>query len=386
MNNINKKDNIFFLKIKKVFLIFFLLCAFFQFTFLTAREITVPKKDILTGQVSYKSFGVDMSPEFPGENEEVKFSLDSYSVDIDSTKVTVYVDGFVYKQATGLKGFSIKTGNYGELQNVRIVLRSINNDILEKEFLISPAEVDLVYQLEDAFIPEEYKGKATVLSNSKLKVFAFPTLLNDESKNLNKENLVYTWYKDFKIDKTNSGYGKYSYKVEKLPAYPIKTRISVVVKSLDGKFKAENHIDFRPKYTEAEFYLKETSMPFSFKNIVGEKIISNLNYTDIVAIPFFMNDLDGKYTKYTWKVNDRIFKHKEKADKNEITFTNDLDNFVENISVSLEIVNRERILQSLREVNFYLGFEAKKEDEVKFFTQNEFTTSEDEDDGFFSVF
>jgi hypothetical protein len=86
-----------------------------------------------------------------------------------------------------------------------------------------------------------------------------------------------------------------------------------------------------------------------------------------------MDNLESKRVKYNWKINDSYFTHSQDSNKNKITLANDVKNFVNRIKISLEIVNRKRILQSLLEQNFSINFvQRKNDDSQKFFSQGKF--------------
>jgi hypothetical protein len=282
---------IFFLKINKISIIllisfFSLFFIFFNFEKINAEEIGLNTLEMI------------LIPEVPGANEKVTVKLNSYSFDINSSEISVVVNNEVIRKEIGLNKFFFTTGDFGKLTNLKIIIKKVNGGIIEKDYSIIPAEVDLIYELTNPHKPFGYKGKSTLLSNSELTVFAFPSLINTRGQTISKDSLIYTWYKNFDIELENSGFGKSTYKIDRLDAFPRQTRISVKVSSLNGRIIAKNSIIFIPENSDVEFYLLQPGLPFSFKNIANPNIFSNNLDTEILAVPYFMDNLESKRVKY----------------------------------------------------------------------------------------
>lgn len=367
---------IFFLKFDKISVILLLPILSLFFIFFNFEKIKAE-------EIGLNTLEMTLIPEIPGANEKVTVKLNSYSFDINSSEISVIVNGKVIQREIGLKKFFFTTSDFGKLTNLKIIIKKVNGGIIEKNYSIIPAEVDLIYELTNPHKPFGYKGKSTLLSNSELIVFAFPSLVDGKGQTISKDSLIYKWYKNFDIELENSGFGKSTYKIERLDAFPRQTRISVEVSSLDGRIIAKNSITFRPENSDVEFYLLQPGLPFSFKNIANPNIFSNNLDTEILAVPYFMDNLESKRIKYNWTINDNYFTHSGNSDKNKITLANDVKNFVNRINISLEIVNRKRILQSLLKQNFSINFVQQKNDnDQQFFSQGKFK----EETSFFDSF
>jgi hypothetical protein len=246
-----------------------------------------------------------MFPQKPGPNETVKVKLKSYTFNLDSAETEVIINGKVLKKAIGLKSFEFKTGKAG--QNIKVLINSqkLNGDIISKEINLNPGLVSLVYELSNPHRPFGYQGKSTAISNSELDVFAIPNLVDKNGKRYDEKTLIYTWYKNYDIDLAKSGFGKNSYHINRLDAFPRETTISVEVTNLDKTLVAKDSIVFKPKSTEIEFYLLDPSLPFSFKNIANPNINSSNLDTTILAVPYFIDNNDED-AKYTWYINNRV--------------------------------------------------------------------------------
>jgi hypothetical protein len=172
-----------FLKFKKINLIFFI-SFFFLISAIFHQELSAQ-------QLGIDSMEVTLVPEVPGANEEVKVRLNSYSFNIDSSEITVVVNGKIKQKEIGLKTLYFKTGDFGKKTDLKIIVKKVDGGIIEKSYSITPAEVDLIYQISNPHIPFGYKGKSTLLSNSELTVFAFPTLVNVGGQTISSDSLIY---------------------------------------------------------------------------------------------------------------------------------------------------------------------------------------------------
>lgn len=346
---------------KKSSILFFILASIFSFLF--------SFQESYSQEMGLNSLEMTMVPEIPKANEKVKVKLNSYSFDVNSSEISVIINDVIIHKEIGLKTFFFTTGDLGKVTNLKILIKKLDGDIIEKNYSIVPSEVDLVYELENSHIPFGYKGKSTLLSNSNLTVYAFPSLVDSKGQNFSKNSLIYTWYKNFDIDLKNSGFGKSTYKIDRLDAFPRETRVTVKVSSLDGSIIAKNHIILQPNNSEVEFYLLEPWLTFSFKNIANPNIFVEDLDAEIMAVPYFMDDIEGEYIIYNWKINNKYFNHSKGLDKNKITLANDVKFFVERVGLSLEIVNRKRILQSLLQKDFSVNFIKQEDSEQQIFSE-----------------
>jgi hypothetical protein len=305
---------------------------------------------------NFDSVDIRMNPESPGPQEEVTISLNSFSFNINKAETSVYLNNKFVKKAIGLKVFKFTTSGLGKESLLRFDILQNDGEMVTEEVSIVPTSVSLVYEISNPHTPSGYLGKSTAISNSALTIHAFPNFVNTSGKKLNKDSLVYTWYKNFNIEAKSSGFAKSTYVIDRLDAFPRETFISVKVSSLDGSIYNNSQIVFNPQKSEIEFYLLDNTMPFSFKNIANPNIFSFYSDTRILAVPYFMNDIDSKKAQYSWIIGGKEYSHTEDSKRNEILLVNgSSDSFVSSIDISLQINNRYRILQSVYE-SFSINF------------------------------
>ena len=328
---------------KKILKNIFLLLIFslaFSFFSLSRNIYAEPAMDLDTMEIL-------TIPRYPGPNQEVSVSLNSHSFDINTVEITVLIDGKILDKKIGLKKFTFKTKGIGRSTNIIIKAKKISGKVHTEKLVITPADVDLVYELKNPYKPFGYLGKSTYLSNSELAIFAFPNIVDKNGRRIPKKSLVYTWSKNYEKEPAKSGFGKSTYTIKRLDAFPRETTISVRAATVDGLIVAKKSITFSPKRTNIEFYKLNPSLPFSFKNIANPNIFSNSLSTEIRVVPFFMDNIgDDKEFKYQWKIGGVDYTHPEGKDRNKILLVNNEDNFSREVEIYLQIKGKFRVLQS----------------------------------------
>ncbi len=329
------------------------------------------------------SIVVKMVPENPRPNQEVSVSLTSYTFDINSAETTVLINGKVFKKGIGLREFNFRAPALSKTLKLSIISRKIDGGEVVESFNIKPSVVDLVYQLDNPYKPFGYRGRAEAISNSALTIFAIPTLYGSNGKKFSKNSLIYTWSKNYDVDLGNSGFGKSSYHIERLDAYPRETVISVEVTDLKKEVRGVGYLKLKPENTKIEFYLIEPALPFKFKNVANPKIISSSLDATVMAAPYFI-DLGDDDVKYSWKINDRAAKARSEEYWNEIILSNsDDDKFTSRVKLTFEVLKKHRFLQSA-ERSFFLEFVKKNQSEDEIFYQKS-SVEESRERGFFGL-
>ncbi len=343
MNNILK----FSFKKKIIFTIIILLFSYSFINFFSVKVYAIEEIGNLK---------VTMVPENPQANETVRVRISSFSFDMNKVETSIFINDKLIKREIGIKEFEFQAEDLGQETVVLIIVR-INGQVeVVRKISIRPANVDLIYELNNPHRPFMYQGKSVPVSNSAVTVFAFPRIINKGGKTIAKESLVYRWYKNSKLDVRRSGFGKYTYKIDSLGAWPRVTVITLEVSSLDGELVAKESIRFEPEKSKIEFYLIDSSLPFSYRNIANPNIHIEGTEATILAVPYFMNDIESRITEYTWNVGNKEYVHKSGYNRNKILLlNNDGDNFISRVRISLQIKNSFRILQSASK-NIFVTF------------------------------
>jgi hypothetical protein len=125
--------------------------------------------------VSPDSILVNMVPENPAPNEGVAISLNSYASNLDAVMITWRVDGKISLSGIGKKTFLLTAPAAGKTTNVSVLIALPDGDIT-KDIAVRPAEMVLLWQADDSYVPPFYKGKAMPSAQSEIKVVAMPEI------------------------------------------------------------------------------------------------------------------------------------------------------------------------------------------------------------------
>lgn len=154
---------------------------------------------------------VETYPEIPGPNQTVDLNLKSYSFNLNNYYIAWYINGEKKSADYGNRKLTFKTGGPGVATNVTAVIE-YNNQVFRKELRFVPAEVDMLWEAVDAYVPPFYRGKAMPLQQAQIKITAIPeTQLIAPS---DSEKLVYYWDQNYKRIVPKSGFGKSSFSFE----------------------------------------------------------------------------------------------------------------------------------------------------------------------------
>ena len=109
---------------------------------------------------------------------------------------------------------------------------------------IRPAEMALLWEATDSYVPPFYKGKALPTADTFIKVVAMPEIKTANGI-VKHSNLVYSWEKDFTNVQSSSGYGKQSF-VYKNDYLDNSNNVGVIASSTDQKYTSQGRINVTP--------------------------------------------------------------------------------------------------------------------------------------------
>ena len=196
---------------------------------------------------------VETVPRIPGPNEEVTVTLDSYSFNLNNYYIAWFENGVQRSADFGNREYSFTTGNSGEVVNITAVVE-VGDQVFRKELRFSPSEVDLLWEVTDAYTPPFYKGKALPLRQSTIRITAIPeTRLIAPS---DAPKLIYYWENNYQRDVSASGFGRQSYTIEANELNFIE-RISVTANDRRENSFAQNTIEIPTNVHEPKILFYE---------------------------------------------------------------------------------------------------------------------------------
>ncbi len=292
---------------------------------------------------------VNVSPENPAPGESTNINLDSYSLNLDASKITWKVGGKVVLTGFGKKSYTLTAPNAGAETAVTISVTSGTTSV-ETKVIIKPTVTVMLWQADDSYVPPFYKGKALPTPDSSIKIVAIPEIKTGANF-VNPKNMTYSWRKDFTNDQEASGYGRdsFSYIGDYLDSSNF---IEVNATTIDQKYSATASATiptFQPKLI---FYKNNANLGTVFEEAIADGY--NIKDKEIIfAAPYFIAPKDIRIPRlvWTWSINGE-------AIPTDILQKNLLPLQVQSgvsgsSTVKLEIENMDKIFQTAsKEINF----------------------------------
>jgi hypothetical protein len=245
---------------------------------------------------------VDLIPAVPGPKQNVKINLSSFATDINKATITWTIDGKESLSGIGKRTFSFTTGDIGSTTVIKIAIIVAEGGRVDKQITIQPSQVDLLWEAPDAYVPPFYKGKALSIKEGKVKIVALPI---EADGSINPTNKVYNWKKNFIVDQSNSGYGKYSFVVRNSYLDPTDSA-SVNVSGSTGSGSTGT---ITLAYSKPQIMIYENSSAFGLrlnKLLNGGFSLGN-GEIGLSAEPFYFSKTKGtiveKNMQYKWVIN-----------------------------------------------------------------------------------
>ncbi len=254
------------------------------------------------GAVRDSDISVDILPEVPGPNQNVKITVSSYATNLNKATITWTKDGKTALSGTGKTSFSFTTGDVGTETQISIALILEENSRVDKIITIKPSQVDILWEASESHVPPFYKGKALPIKESRIKVVALPV---EKDGSIQPFTKVYNWKKNFVVDQNGSGYGKYAFTYRN--SYMDQTdTVSLTTSSQTGSGTAG---DITLNYVNPLLLVYENSPVFGLRL---NKLLNNgfnlpSGEINVSVQPFYFSETKGSVTgknmQYTWIIN-----------------------------------------------------------------------------------
>jgi hypothetical protein len=283
------------------------------------------------------NFSVTLNPKYPKEFEKVTISLDSFSFNLDKSKITWKENGVVVAEGTGLKTKSFTAPANGKSKKIRMSVFNQNGYLLEKELNLAPQTVDLLWEATDTYTPPFYKGKALPSEQSIIKVVAIPNFVEND-KVLDRSKVIFTWsLNDIQRD-SFSGFGQnfFPFKMDPLEASDL---VKVKASSYDSSSSVENSIYIPKTSPEIVIYEENPLLGVLWDRAFTGGIRLSSNETTFVAEPYFFS---GKKNiadslNFSWTVGGVVNKE---STFNKLTVRRPSDSGSTNIGIYISHINK----------------------------------------------
>jgi hypothetical protein len=278
------------------------------------------------------------TPKSPGALEKIVVRIESFAVDLNTANIAWNVNKEFVKDGIAEKELTITTPDFGQKTVVDVVIITAAGDKIDKQFVIAPAEVDLLFEAQ-TYTPPFYKGKALPTFKSLVRVTAIPRF---NALTSNPKDYYYAWTYN-----RNQGLGEAQGKNSVVvPMGYADSQIPVGVKvNLAGTdWTGVKNITISGVPAKVVLYERDPLLGVQFHKPLTSTLSSKETELTLYAVPYFFSsdDLENGNLIYTWEVNRRYtspglsprYLTLVKPEKSAATY-----------GVSLRIQNPKRILQ-----------------------------------------
>jgi len=247
----------------------------------------------VNAQVQSGDIVLNINPKYPKANEEVRASVSTFTTNLDNARISWMLNGETVLEGMGKKTFSFSAGDL-ELQTIlEVKIETINGSVVNKKIIISPSEVDLLWQGYDVYTPPFYKGRSIPPVEGGVKVVAIPS-------NQSLAGFNYKWKRDYKNMPDASGYEK-NYFIYNNSYLENKSSVEVTVSDLLGNGIGANKTTIDLGNPKIVFYQKDLILGTKWENALTNGFAINKDGATLIAEPYFFSKKDLRSSNYSFK-------------------------------------------------------------------------------------
>ncbi len=244
---------------------------------------------------------IEIIPQNPEPYQDVTINLISYSTDLNKAQITWQSGSNVILSGYGKTKYSFTTSgpNTTTVFDIKITPTDSLNSVTKK-VLISPSEVEVLWEAVNSYTPPFYKGKAFLSKEGTVKVVAIP---NTNVIKQGKGKVSYTWKLNDTTDQNASGYNKDSF-IFKNSSLNTTEEVTVVASSVDDNYNAVKTFEIPTISPKIIFYKKSPTLGVLYSRALLNNTFLEEDELTIVAEPYYL-DLKGNEFNfnYSWKIN-----------------------------------------------------------------------------------
>jgi hypothetical protein len=296
---------------------------------------------------------IQQIPSIPKPGETVSVQITAYSTDLNKAKITWTIDGKVITSQTGAVTFQFLAPQSGKTSTLVIKIEKEGGGTLTKTIVVSPADVDLIYEAQ-TYVPPFYKGKKKFSSEAVIKFIAIPNFVTPKGNKIAISDLVYTWKVNGTVQQSVSGYGKNVF-LTKGTLIERPTQVTVEVSAVNSTLKASQTIGFKSSAPEVVLYENNPILGIVYEKAIQGTFNLDRPQVDFEAVPYFFSGQykDSSSIQYTWSLNG-ISVTSKGINENYLVLRND-KNEDGRALVNVSVQHASNIMQnakSLLELNF----------------------------------
>jgi hypothetical protein len=263
--------------------------------------ITVPFISSAESGLTERDVNIELNPAIPVPHKNVTATLTSYTTDLNKALIEWKdASNNVLLSGTGEKSYTVNAGEPNSDINIQVHITPFgDSNPIVKQLFIHPADVDILWQIDDAYTPPFYKGKALPTSESIIRAVAMP----NAGASSTKSNIVYIWKLEHNTISKSSGYGKDSFIFKNSYLRDVE-HIEVNASSVNSSYSATNNVTIPIGSANILFYLKNSDGVVEYNKAITANTTISSDESTIVAEPYFFPIKSGAGNLvYSWKIN-----------------------------------------------------------------------------------
>jgi len=303
------------------------------------------------------SINLVVSTNNPAPGDSVTITAESYTADMNSSKITWTVNGKATEQGIGAATLTLTAPALGKHLTVNVSAVTSSGAVINETTTVSSGVVDMVLE-NSGYVPPFFAGKIAPSYQNEITIIAIPHLANSSGAEYDPSSLVYQWKKNGSVLQDQSGYGKQSITLtgDLLPrAYTV----NVLVTTRDGATQSAGYITVSPQSPSIVFYSNDALYgPLYNKSVPADIRIGSQKEVSVLAVPFgFDKPVDGLGDlSFSWSING--VGHPELDSGDSVTLRAPTDQ-AGSSNISLSIANAQKILQGVQD-SFSVNFAANQ--------------------------
>jgi hypothetical protein len=246
-----------------------------------------------------------MTPTNPGPEKPVSIFAESFSIDLDTSTISWFINDVLKQQSVGGTAFQFKTGGLGSSTKIDIVAETIGGILETEQIIITPTDIDILWQAHTSAHPL-YKGKHIASAGSSISVEVTPHFIRGNGKKLRPDELIYSWRVDNKAVPRLSGRGKNTIAVSQTK--PVDSLfIEVEIESADKTLFGRRTLSIPIRESELLVYENNPLLGVLFNKAVGNLHALIGQEVKFITYPFFMSfaNRNADYINYSWELNNK---------------------------------------------------------------------------------
>lgn len=286
---------------------------------------------------------ISASSDNPIPGQTVKITVRSYSLDINSAKISWVINGVTAKDAIGATVMDVKAPSLGKTLSIKISAVTPEGRSETGTITIGSGSIDLIFET-DGYTPPFFKGKISPVYQNAVKITAIPHLANSSGQEYDPKTLIYQWKRNNRAIENQSGYGKQSITLVG-DIVPRPYDISVEVWPRDDSTHAKSIAEVSTSEPTIGFYVDDPLYGQLFNRAIDSIIrIGSEKETSILAVPFGFNKPSsgiGSLT-WSWSINDSMRSELSSKESVVLRAPDDADG---SSNIQLNVTNTDKILQ-----------------------------------------